>query len=49
MEESRRLRSFLESADLVKFAAHQPLEDDVAESYHAEAFVADAAPREVAA
>jgi hypothetical protein len=39
-EEGRRLRSFLEAADLVKFAAHQPREGDVEESVHrARAFV----------
>ena len=32
-EQSRRLRSFLEAADLVKFAAHQPREEDVGESF----------------
>ena len=32
-EQSRRLRSFLEAADLVKFAAHQPREEDVEESF----------------
>ena len=31
-EESLRLRSFLESADLVKFAAHQPRHEDIDES-----------------
>jgi hypothetical protein len=31
-DECSRLRDFLESADLVKFAAHQPRADDVAES-----------------
>jgi hypothetical protein len=31
-EQSRRLRSFLEAADLVKFAAHQPRDEDVEES-----------------
>ena len=39
-EESRRLRNFLEAADLVKFAAHRPLSEAVEESYkRAEAFV----------
>ena len=39
-EEGRRLRSFLEAADLVKFAAHQPREGDVEESVdRARAFV----------
>jgi hypothetical protein len=32
-EESARLKSFLESADLVKFAAYQPRRDDIEESY----------------
>jgi hypothetical protein len=31
-DECSRLRDFLESADLVKFAAHQPRGDDIAES-----------------
>jgi hypothetical protein len=31
-DECLRLRDFLESADLVKFAAHQPRADDIAES-----------------
>lgn len=39
-EEGRRLRSFLESADLVKFAAHQPREGDIGQSVdRARAFV----------
>jgi hypothetical protein len=33
-EECLRLREFLESADLVKFAAHRPRADDIAESIH---------------
>ncbi len=32
-EESHRLMSFLEAADLVKFAAHQPRQEDVEESF----------------
>ena len=32
-EESRRLRDFLESADLVKFAAHQPQTEDIEEAF----------------
>ena len=32
-EESRRLRDFLESADLVKFAAHQPRPQDIEEAF----------------
>ena len=32
-EESRRLRDFLESADLVKFAAHQPRTEDIEEAF----------------
>jgi len=31
--EGRRLKAFLESADLVKFAAHQPHKEDVEESF----------------
>lgn len=39
-EESGRLRQFLESADLVKFAAHQPQSEDVEESFRrAKAFI----------
>lgn len=39
-EESRRLGEFLEAADLVKFAAHQPRHDDIDESVRrAKAFV----------
>jgi len=49
-EESRRLRSFLEAADLVKFAAHQPRDEDVEESLHrASVFVGGAEREEVAA
>ena len=49
-EQSRRLRSFLEAADLVKFAAHQPREEDVEESFRrASAFVGCADREEVAA
>ena len=49
-EQSRRLRSFLEAADLVKFAAHQPREEDVEESFRrAKAFVGCADREEVAA
>ena len=32
-EESRRLKSFLESADLIKFAAHQPRAEDIEEAF----------------
>lgn len=32
-EESRRLKSFLEAADLVKFAAHRPRGEDIEESF----------------
>jgi len=40
-EESRRLKGFLEVADLVKFAAHQPRTEDVEESFErARAFLA---------
>ena len=39
-EESIRFRNFLEAADLVKFAAHQPREEDIEESFvRAEEFV----------
>ena len=39
-EESKRLKQFLESADLVKFAAHQPRKEDLEESFQrAKAFV----------
>ncbi len=49
-EQSRRLRSFLEAADLVKFAAHQPREEDVEESFRrARAFVGCAEREEAAA
>jgi hypothetical protein len=49
-EESRRLTSFLEAADLVKFAAHQPRKEDVEESFRrAKVFVGCAAGEEVAA
>ena len=42
-EQSRRLRSFLEAADLVKFAAYQPRDEDVEESFRrASAFVGGA-------
>lgn len=33
-DDCSRLRDFLESADLVKFAAHRPQADDIAESIH---------------
>lgn len=47
--ETRRLRDFLESADLVKFAAHQPLPEDTAESLRrARLFVGVAAEEVVA-
>jgi hypothetical protein len=49
-EESRRLTSFLEAADLVKFAAHQPRKEDVEESFRrAKVFVGCGASGEVAA
>jgi hypothetical protein len=49
-EEAGRLRSFLEAADLVKFAAHQPRSEDVEESFRrAKAFVGCAAGEGVAA
>jgi hypothetical protein len=49
-DESRRLTSFLEAADLVKFAAHQPRSEDVEESFRrAKVFVGCAGAEEVAA
>lgn len=49
-EESWRLTSFLEAADLVKFAAHRPREEDVRESFRrAKVFVGCADREEVAA
>jgi hypothetical protein len=33
-DERQRLREFLEAADLVKFAAHRPLFQDIEESFH---------------
>jgi hypothetical protein len=49
-EESRRLTSFLEAADLVKFAAHQPRKEDIEESFRrAKVFVRCAGSEEVAA
>jgi len=49
-EESRRLTSFLEAADLVKFAAHQPRKEDIEESFRrAKVFVRCADSEEVAA
>jgi hypothetical protein len=49
-EESRRLTSFLEAADLVKFAAHQPRKEDIEESFRrAKVFVGCAGSEEVAA
>ncbi len=39
-EESQRLRGFLETADLIKFAAHQPRAEDIEEAFErAKAFV----------
>ncbi len=49
-EESRRLTSFLEAADLVKFALHQPKKEDVEESFRrAKVFVGCTGPEEAAA
>jgi hypothetical protein len=49
-EESQRLMSFLEAADLVKFAAHRPRKEDVEESFRrAKVFVRCAGGEEVAA
>ena len=49
-DESRRLRSFLEAADLVKFAAHRPRKADVEESFRrAKVFVGCPEAAEVAA
>ena len=45
-EQSRRLKSFLEAADLVKFAAHQPREEDIEESFRRARAFADCADRE---
>ena len=45
-EQSRRLKSFLEAADLVKFAAHQPREEDIEESFRRARVFADCADRE---
>lgn len=46
-DEQQRLRDFLEAADLVKFAAHQPLFQDVEESYkRARRFVGSTAAAE---
>jgi hypothetical protein len=48
-DEGRRLKGFLEAADLVKFAAYQPRADDVQESFRrAKAFIG-LEPLEVAA
>jgi hypothetical protein len=48
-DEGRRLKAFLEAADLVKFAAYQPRSDDVQESFRrAKAFIG-LAPLEAAA
>jgi hypothetical protein len=48
-DEGRRLKGFLEAADLVKFAAYQPRTDDVEESFRrAKAFIG-LGPLEVAA
>ncbi len=50
IEEARRLESFLEAADLVKFAAHQPRKEDVEESFRrAKVFVGCDRGGEVAA
>ena len=49
-DEARRLKSFLEAADLVKFAAHQPRKEDVEESFRrAKVFVGCAGSQEAAA
>ena len=49
-EEAQRLLAFLEAADLVKFAAHQPRKEDVEESFRrAKAFVGCAEREEVVA
>ena len=42
-EQSRRPKSFLEAADLVKFAAHQPREEDIEESFRRARAFADCA------
>lgn len=48
-EEGRRLRDFLESADLVKFAAHRPRQEDVRESLRRAKVFLGLEPMEVAA
>ncbi len=48
-DESRRLQLFLESADLVKFAAHRPHAEDIEESFQrAKAFIGLQREKEVA-
>ena len=48
-DEQQRLRDFLEAADLVKFAAHQPLFQDIEESYkRASRFVSSTAAEQPA-
>ncbi len=47
-EDRRRFKSFLEAADLVKFAAHKPREEDIEASYQrAREFVGCETPQEV--
>jgi hypothetical protein len=48
-EESRRLKEFLESADLVKFAAHQPRAEDIEEAFDRAKLFIGLKPAEVAA
>jgi hypothetical protein len=48
-DEGRRLKSFLESADLVKFAAHQPRKEDIEESFRRAKLFVGVGPTEVAA
>ncbi len=47
--ERQRLKDFLESADLVKFAAHQPMFPDIEESFRRAKVFVGLAPREQAA
>ena len=48
-DEARRLQDFLESADLVKFAAHRPLDSDTEESLRRAKLFVGVAAEEVAA
>ena len=48
-EERGRLKHFLESADLVKFAAHEPRKEDLEESFERAKVFVGLEPMEVAA